>query len=134
MLYVEDQPSDVLLVTRLMQRRGGVQVHVARTGVGGLAAAARLRPDVVLLDLHLPDLPGETVLYELRRLPGLCSPPVLVLSADASPASVERLMAAGVTAYLTKPLDVASLFAHLDALEPALPSPAPPSALTGSVA
>ncbi len=121
---MEDQPSDVLLVERLLERRGGVVLHVARTGRLGLRAATELRPDVVLLDLHLPDLSGETVLQRLRARPDLGRTPVLVLSADASPASAERLLAAGVTAYLTKPLDVAGFFAHLSALEsrPSVPA------------
>ncbi len=144
LLYVEDEPSDALLVTRLLQRRGGVTLHVARSGARGLQLARDVRPDVVLLDLHLPDLPGETVLHRLRALPGLTATPVLVLSADASAARVERLRAAGVTAYLTKPLDVAGFFAHLRALESVRPAgPAgdrerhePPveGALTGSPA
>lgn len=117
MLYVEDQPSDVLLVTRLLQRRGGVDLHVARTGAEGLQVAGEVRPDVVLLDLHLPDLPGETVLDRLRALPGLCSTPVLVLTADACTATTARLLAAGATAYLVKPLDVCGFYAHLSALE-----------------
>lgn len=131
LLYVEDQPCDVLLVTRLLQRRGGVALHVARSGARGLQLARDLRPDVVLLDLHLPDLPGETVLHRLRALPGLGATPVIVLSADAFPERAERLRAAGVTAYLTKPLDVAAFFAHLRALES---QPPVSGALTGSVA
>jgi CheY-like chemotaxis protein len=133
LLYVEDEPSDVLLVTRLLQRRGGVTLHVARSGARGVQLAENVRPDVVLLDLHLSDMSGETVLQRLRALPELCAIPVLVLSADASPARGERLRAAGVTAYMTKPLDVAGFFAHLDALESR--SAVPGSvALTGSVA
>ena len=131
LLYVEDQPCDVLLVTRLLQRRGGVALHVARCGTRGLQLAKDLKPDVILLDLHLPDLPGETVLHQLRALPGLGDTPVLVLSADASPERAQRLGAAGASAYLTKPLDVAAFFAHLRALET---RPPVPGALTGSLA
>lgn len=133
LLYVEDEPSDVLLMTRLLQRRGGVILHAARSGAEGLQLAEDVRPDVVLLDLHLPDLSGETVLQRLRALPDLHAVPVLVLSADASPVRGERLHAAGATAYLTKPLDVAGFFAHLHALEFRPPVPRP-AALTGSAA
>lgn len=121
MLYVEDQPSDVLLITRLLERLGGVDLHVASTGTQGLQVAAELRPDVVVLDLHLPDLSGETVLQRLRSEPDLGATPVLVLTADASPATTQRLRAAGVIAYLTKPLEVSVFFTHLAALESRAP-------------
>ena len=114
---MEDQPADVLLVTRLLQWRGGVDLRVARTGVEAIRLAPELRSDVVLLDLHLSDLSGETVLRHLRAQPGFGATPVMVLSADASRASVERLTAAGVTAYLTKPLDVRAFFDHLSVME-----------------
>lgn len=120
-LYVEDHPTNVRLVERLVERRGGVELHVCPTGRDALSAAARVRPDLVLLDLHLPDLPGEVVLERLWALPGLARVPVVVLSADALPATVARLLAAGVGDYLTKPLDVARFYACLDAVQAASP-------------
>jgi CheY-like chemotaxis protein len=63
-------------------------------------------PDLVLLDLHLPDIPGDEVLRRLRADPRTAAIPIIVVSADATPASVVRLQAAGADAYLTKPLDV----------------------------
>jgi CheY-like chemotaxis protein len=68
---------------------------------------ARLhRPDLVLLDLHLPDIGGEEVLKELRQTPDCRGIPVVVLRADATPGQMDRLLAAGAHAYVTKPLDV----------------------------
>jgi len=113
-LYVEDHPSNVRLLERLLARRGDVRLQVARTGQEGLRQAAASRPDVVLLDLHLPDLPGEEILQRLWQLPRLAHCTVLVLTADALPATAARLRAAGAADCLTKPLDVAALNAALD--------------------
>jgi len=110
-LYVEDSPSNVRLVERLLQRRPRTSLRIARTGEEGLALARVMRPDLVLLDLHLPDLSGEAV---LDRLLGEQGVPVAVLSADALPATVDGTLARGAVAYLTKPLVVAELYAVLD--------------------
>src|SRR5256712_5108138 len=80
----------------------------------GLALAQQHRPDLILLDLHLPDISGEQVLRELQGDPGLRQTPVVVLSADATPGQIQRLLAAGVRAYLTHPPDVRQLLALLD--------------------
>ena len=113
-LYVEDNPSNVRLVERLLERRPGTSLLVAGTGEEGLALARSRRPDLVLLDLHLPDLPGEVVLDRLLAEHGL---PVAVLSAYALPTTVDAVLARGATAYLTKPLDIAELYAVLDAAQ-----------------
>ena len=72
----------------------------------------------MLLDLHLPDLPGEEVLRRLRADARTAGIPVVVVSADATPASLERLRAAGADAYLTKPLDVDEFLAAVDRFLP----------------
>jgi len=110
--FVEDHPSSVRLVGRLLARRCDVWLHVASTGREGLRQAAACSPDVVLLDLHLPDLPGEEVLRRLWQLSRLAHT-VLVLTADALPDTAERLRAAGAADCLTKPLDVAAVNAGL---------------------
>ena len=114
-LYVEDNASNARLMERVLSRREAVGFTVATTGGQGLRLAAQLRPDIVLLDLHLPDLTGEEVLDELLRLPGWADRPVVVLSADALPATAARLQAAGAADYLTKPLDLPRLHACMDA-------------------
>ncbi len=116
-LYVEDHPSNVHLVERLLARRPSSELHVAATGREGLRLAALLRPDVVLLDLNLPDLAGEVVLDRLWALPGLARTPVVVLTADATAATAARLRDRGVAGHLTKPLDVAAFYARLDDVE-----------------
>ena len=81
----------------------------------GLDLAREHRPDLVLLDLHLPDISGEDVLTGLRAQPELKDIPVIVISADATRGRIERLMSMGVLDYLPKPLDIKRFLKLLDA-------------------
>jgi CheY-like chemotaxis protein len=90
-------------------------VH-APDGWTGLTLVRDRRPDLVLLDLHLPDVPGEEVLRRLWEDPATRRVPVAVLTADATPAQKRRLLAAGATAYLTKPFDIADVLQLVDGI------------------
>ena len=113
-LYVEDNAANVRLVERLLSRRPGVRLAVAGEGEGGIMAAIREQPDLILLDLHLPDSSGEEVLQRLLSDPRTARIPVAVLSADATQAHSDRLLRAGAKAYLTKPLVLATLLELID--------------------
>ena len=113
-LYIEDNPSNVRLIERIVQRRPHLVLRHAPSGERGLKTAAELRPELILLDLHLPDIGGEEVLRRLHADPALRQIPVAVLSADASPEQARRLKAIGAMAYLTKPLNVAKVLRLLD--------------------
>ncbi|MEX0700187.1 MAG: response regulator, partial [Acidimicrobiia bacterium] len=76
------------------------------------------RPDLVLLDLHLPDLSGEEALRILQSEPETAEIPVVIVTADATPTQMHKLLAAGATDYLTKPLDIGRLLALVDASAP----------------
>jgi CheY-like chemotaxis protein len=80
----------------------------------GLDLAGEHHPDLVLLDLHLPDMPGQEVLRRLRANPATAQIPVVVLSADARPSLIQQLLDQGARAFLTKPLDVKELLGLLD--------------------
>lgn len=84
------------------------------TGSSGLERARDYPPDLILLDLNLPDLSGEDVVNRLRRDPALRGVPVLVLSGDAMPASVERMRQLGVRDYITKPYVLETLLDTID--------------------
>ncbi|MGH2756508.1 MAG: response regulator [Actinomycetota bacterium] len=86
------------------------------TGALGIELAQQHVPDLVLLDLHLPDLRGEEVLIRLHKDPRTRSIPVVILSADASPGQIERLRASGAAEYLTKPIDVVAFGSLVDRL------------------
>jgi CheY-like chemotaxis protein/HPt (histidine-containing phosphotransfer) domain-containing protein len=108
-LYVEDNPSNVRLVEQIFALSSELSLSVAREGAAGLAMARELRPDLILLDLHLPDMSGEQVLAALLADPDTAIIPVIIVSADASPVQAKRLQAAGAVGYLTKPFDVDQL-------------------------
>ncbi len=123
-LYIEDNRSNLELVQRVLARRPEVTLLVATQGRPGLEIARTQGPDLILLDMHLPDMTGEEVLRHLRETPQTREVPVVVISADAIPAQIERLLAAGAHAYLTKPLDVKQFLSVLDQIMGARPSPA----------
>ncbi len=105
-LYIEDNLSNVALVEHLLSFSPSIELLSAASGGAGLDIALDQRPDLILLDLHLPDMEGYGVLQRIRANPQTADTPVAVISADATPGQVERLLAAGANAYLTKPLDV----------------------------
>ena len=113
-LYVEDNPSNVRLLERVLERRPGVRLVHSGTGREGLEMAARLRPDLVLLDMGLPDCSGEALVAQLKQSPETRQLPVVVLSADAMPSHVQRLKEAGILAYLTKPINVTEVLRVVD--------------------
>jgi len=113
-LYVEDNLSNLRLIEHLLARRPGVKVLSAMQGRLGLDLAREHRPSLILLDLHLPDVPGIEVLRRLREDPRTREIPVVVISADASPGQHHRLLAAGAQDYLTKPIDVRKFLAIVD--------------------
>jgi signal transduction histidine kinase/ActR/RegA family two-component response regulator len=107
-LYIEDNQANIDVVTGFLKRTN-IVLRSVMTGEAGLEAAARDLPDLILLDMHLPDIGGEEVLIRLRAEPATADIPVAVLSAEVAPAVMRRMRASGVGAYLTKPLDLAEL-------------------------
>lgn len=106
LLYLEDNLSNLSLLQAILSHQTRIQLLTAVQGRLGLELARKHLPKVILMDLNLPDMTGLQVLQQLQSDPALCEIPVLVISADATPHQIERLLAAGARAYLTKPLDV----------------------------
>jgi PAS domain S-box-containing protein len=113
-LYVEDNLSNLELIERLLEHMPGVKLVAAMLGGLGLDLAAQHNPDLVLLDLHLPDISGEQALARLRAEPNTRTTPVVVISADATKGRIERLISAGANGYLTKPLDISEFMRVVD--------------------
>jgi PAS domain S-box-containing protein len=113
-LYVEDNRSNVRLLERLLARRPDVTLVTVPTGDAALQAVRTSPPDLILLDLHLPDMTGDEVLRRIWADPDTRRIPVAVLSADATLRQQQRLLSAGAVAYLTKPLDVPALLRVID--------------------
>jgi signal transduction histidine kinase/AmiR/NasT family two-component response regulator len=106
---IEDNVANALLLERLFRDWTGATVYAATSAQAGIALALEHEPDVILLDLHLPDLPGEEAFARLQAEAATREIPVIVLSADATPGTVRRLLARGVSGYLTKPVDLREL-------------------------
>lgn len=113
-LYVEDDPVNFTLVERILEYRPAVSVLHAPQGRRGLEMATALLPKLILLDLNLPDMHGSEVLQQLRQQPSTADIPVVILSANATPSQIERLLTAGAKNYLTKPFDIDPFLAVVD--------------------
>jgi CheY-like chemotaxis protein len=113
-LYIEDNLSNLELVKRVLTKRPGIRLIDAMQGRLGVDLAREHHPDLILLDLHLPDISGTEVLRQVRDDPRTTAIPVIVISADATPGQIDRLLTDGALAYLTKPLDVKKLLSLLD--------------------
>jgi DNA-binding response OmpR family regulator len=114
-MYVEDSLSYLQLVERIFERqRRGFTVLPAMQGSLALELAREHCPDLILLDVHLPDISGHELLRRLRADQRTAGIPVVVISADVSAGQVMRMLDAGARAYLAKPLDVDRLLAVLD--------------------
>jgi signal transduction histidine kinase/CheY-like chemotaxis protein len=134
-LYVEDNLSNVGLVEGILARRPGLRLLTAMQGRIALELARQNRPDLILLDVHLPDMDGAEVLRRLTADPNTAGIPVVVLSADATAHQRHRLLGLGAAEYLTKPIRVGVLLRTLDrrvpqhatggSHRPALPSSVP---------
>jgi len=113
-LYAEDNPVNVELVRQVLKMRPACRLIVAANGEQALQLAQRERPDLVLVDMHLGDMSGLELARRMALDPGLSGVPRIVLSADASPDQARAALAAGFSAYLTKPLNVAQLLRSID--------------------
>jgi CheY-like chemotaxis protein len=113
-LYIEDNPANRALLTQALRRQSGVTLLTAPNGELGVELALTQRPDLILLDINLPDLGGYEVLARLRADPLSAEVPVFAVTANALAADIQRGREAGFAEYLTKPIDVNQLRALLD--------------------
>ncbi|PQV62644.1 PAS domain S-box-containing protein [Abditibacterium utsteinense] len=113
-LVIEDNLSNLRLLEVILESRPQVTLLAAMQGSVGLDLARQHEPDLILLDLNLPDISGKEVLSRLQESPLTCTIPVVIISADATSQQVERLLEEGAKQYLTKPLDVKRFLRILD--------------------
>ena len=114
-LYVEDNTANFRLVQELLTSRRPVEILPAIQGRLGVELARQHQPDVILLDLHLPDMGGEVVLAQLKADPATTRIPVVIVTADATPGRARRLLSAGAFACVTKPFDVPEFLRTVEA-------------------
>ena len=114
LLYIEDDLANVTLVERILELRPGLTMKYSTTGHAGVETAKLHNPRLILLDLNLPDIHGSEVLHLLQTTSQTAQIPVVVLSANATPSQIEKLLAAGARNYLTKPFELGHFLAVLD--------------------
>jgi DNA-binding response OmpR family regulator len=114
-ILVVDDDSDIRDMLSFKLAHAGFDVHTEEDGEAGLAAAQQLAPDVVLLDWMMPGLTGPEVCQALREEPDTARLPVILLTAKAQEADVERGFAAGATDYIVKPFSPRELVARVTA-------------------
>ncbi len=112
--YIEDNETNVEVMRGVLAQRPQVVMEVSVTGLDGLAAVRARRPDVILLDMHLPDIDGLDLLRHLKHDAATAGIPVVVVSADAMASQIEASRDAGALHYLTKPVSVNELLAVID--------------------
>jgi len=113
-LCIDDNEDNVFLLQHLFKRRyPDIQLHTAMTGRDGIRAAIDDQPALILLDNRLPDLNGEQVLRQLAATPATAAIPVVILSGDSDPVTIDELLAAGAGDYLVKPFDIHKLMATI---------------------
>lgn len=108
-LYIEDEPVNAVLMHEIFRNQCNWHLHVAVSGSDGLQAALELRPDLVLIDMNLPDMHGLTLLRQLRSQPDTSTLRCIALSADALPEQISVAREAGFSDYWTKPIEVNSI-------------------------
>lgn len=112
-LLIEDNPQNRYLTVFLLERRGH-QVVQADTGPVGLELAARVRPDLILLDIQLPGMDGHAVARALKADPTLRSIPIVAVTSYAMVGDREKCLAAGAEGYMEKPIDPATFVDEIE--------------------
>ena len=113
-LIVEDVELNIELFSQLLE--DDYELLVARDGAQGVALAERERPDAILMDMSLPVMDGWEATRRLRANPAFQGTPIIGLSAHAMSGDADKALAAGCSAYLTKPIDDVLLLAKLGEL------------------
>jgi PAS domain S-box-containing protein len=120
--YVEDNETNVEVMRGILAQRPQVQMDVSVNGLDGLAGIRATHPDLILLDMHLPDISGLALLQQLQADDATAHIPVVVVSADALTTETQAALSAGAARYLTKPVSVAEVLAVVDNLLDGVPT------------
>jgi PAS domain S-box-containing protein len=114
LLYVEDNPANLMLVEDIIARRPDIRFLSARDAIRGIEMAHAALPDVILMDINLPGISGLEAMKILAEDPATARIPVVALSANAIPREIEKALEAGFFRYLTKPIKVNEFMDSLD--------------------
>jgi CheY-like chemotaxis protein len=111
-LYIEDDEAIRQLVRLILERRSGIELHEAETGREGLSLASSVRPDLILLDISLPDMDGSEVLRLLRNSKDTASTPIIAISGNSVIETKQTIP--GFQHYLAKPINIQDLYTSID--------------------
>lgn len=114
LLYIEDNAANLSLVEGLIERRDDLTLLSARAGYPGIELARSHQPDMIIMDINLPDINGIEVLKILRTDPATAQVPVIALSSDAYPRQIEKGIEAGFFRYMTKPFRIDEFMTQID--------------------
>jgi CheY-like chemotaxis protein len=117
-LYIEDEPINVLLMQEVFKARPHWRLRVAINGSEGLAMARERTHDLLLIDMNLPDMNGLQLIRELRADPSLSRQACVALSADAMQSQIDAALAAGYDGYWTKPIHIGRILEGLGQMLP----------------
>lgn len=107
-LYIEDNPGNRMLVQRILLVED-YDVFEAEDGPTGIEIALREKPDLILMDMNLPDLDGYELTRRMRAIPELATIPIIAMTANVMQGDREKTLAAGCSGYIPKPIDVDEL-------------------------
>ena len=116
-LYIEDNPDNKTLVQRALESRGYTLAWAAN-GQEGLAQAAAIKPNVILLDINLPDIDGYEVARRLKADPELQTIPIIAVTANALKGDAEKALTAGCDVYMSKPIQLKELWDKVGSFSP----------------
>jgi CheY-like chemotaxis protein len=114
LLYIEDNPANLKLVEQITARRSDIHLLTAMNGISGIDLACESQPDVILMDINLPDMNGFEALEFLHSNVATTHIPVIAVSANAMPRDIKKGLAAGFFRYITKPIKVTDFMEALD--------------------
>ena len=117
-LYIEDNPDNKTLVQRALEAKGYTLLW-ATTGLNGLEQAGTQKPDLILLDINLPDIDGYEVARRLKADPNLRTIPIIAITANALKGDADKALAAGCDVYMSKPINLRELWARVMGFLPA---------------
>jgi len=107
-LYIEDNPENRLLVKRILEVEG-YKIIEATSGMAGLSMAKTMQPDLILMDINLPELDGYELTKRLKQMKHLVDVPIIAMTANVMKGDREKTLAAGCDGYIQKPIDVDEL-------------------------
>ncbi len=112
-LYIEDNPENRLLMRRVLMAEGYL-VEEAIDGQTGLQKAEESPPDLILMDINLPEIDGYEVTARLKQLPNMQGVPIIAVTANVMKGDREKTLAAGCDGYIQKPIDIDALPGHIE--------------------